>query len=184
MQRCYQCSDGRWIIVMMPFREEYYWPRFTAALGKPAWAAPGSPWDSGSKRYRGRGKLSAEVASLIATAGTMSEWLARFEEHGCIAGPIATLPEVCEDPQLRANGAFEKVVHEQTGYEFETVAAPFNIHGADVRVRGPGPEVGEHTDAVLQQHLPSLELERLRSAGVIGAKLRPGTAIANWSAKL
>jgi crotonobetainyl-CoA:carnitine CoA-transferase CaiB-like acyl-CoA transferase len=35
-------------------------------------------------------------------------------------GPIATLPEVCEDPQLRANNAFQEVHHPVAG-KFETV---------------------------------------------------------------
>ena len=35
-------------------------------------------------------------------------------------GPIATLPEVCEDPQLRANNAFQEVHHPVAG-TFETV---------------------------------------------------------------
>ena len=38
----------------------------------------------------------------------------------CEQGPIATLPEVCEDPQLRANNAFQEVHHPVAG-TFETV---------------------------------------------------------------
>ena len=107
------------------------------------------------------------------------------QEGGCIGGPIAELPEVCADPQLRANGAFQVVTHPVAG-EFETVAAPFNIHGADVKVRGPGPEVGAHTDQILQQWLNLSEhtCRNLTSSGVIGAKLIPGTPLAKWTAKL
>jgi hypothetical protein len=36
MGRVYEVAGGRWIIVMMPFREAYYWPRFCAALGRPS----------------------------------------------------------------------------------------------------------------------------------------------------
>ena len=42
-------------------------------------------------------------------ADTMHSWVGRLKAGGCIGGPIAELPEVCADPQLRANGAFQQV---------------------------------------------------------------------------
>ena len=105
--RCYECSDGRWIIVMMPFRHDYYWPRFCDALGKPEWAEA-EEYNTPSKRGSARVELGAQIQGIISTHD-MPFWLEKLEEAGCIAGPIATLPEVCEDPQLRANGAFREV---------------------------------------------------------------------------
>eukprot|EP01050_Picozoa_sp_SAG11_P008164 SAG11_NODE_706_length_7651_cov_4.192399_4_plen_97_part_00 len=93
--------------------------------------------------------------------------------------------QVCKDPQLRANGAFEEVSHE-SGYSFETVAAPFNIHGANIQVRGPGPEPGAHTTAVMEQMLGmgTEEVAQLKAAGVLGYRPVEGTALANWTSKL
>ena len=47
----------------------------------------------------------------IFAAAPMQQWIGRMEEAGCICAPIATLPEVCADKQLRANGAFAKITH-------------------------------------------------------------------------
>jgi crotonobetainyl-CoA:carnitine CoA-transferase CaiB-like acyl-CoA transferase len=127
--RCYQCADGRWIIVMMPFREDHYWPRFCAVLGKPEWAAAGGEYSTRSQRVgsaAARMELGAKVQEILRRRD-MRYWLEALEAGGCIAGPVATLPEVCADPQLRANGAFRQVTHPVAG-TFETVAAPFNLH--------------------------------------------------------
>ena len=183
--RCYQCADGRWIIVMMPFREDHYWPRFCAALGKPEWAVAGGAYGAPSKlREAARVQLGAKIQAVIRKRD-MAYWVEALEAGGCIAGPIATLPEVCADPQLRANGAFRSVAHPVAG-TFETVAAPFNLHSTDIRLRGPGPELGADTASVLRDALgmQEVEVQALVAAGAVGARMTPGSPIAKWSAKL
>jgi crotonobetainyl-CoA:carnitine CoA-transferase CaiB-like acyl-CoA transferase len=189
--RCYQCADGRWIIVMMPFREGHYWPRFCTTLGKPEWAE--AKYDTPSKRAAARVELGAKIQAIIRQRD-MPYWVEALEACGCIAGPVATLPEVCADPQLRANGAFRQVAHSVAG-TFETVAAPFDLHGATanddvvidvVRPRGPGPELGAHTASVLRDTLglSAAEIAKLTTSGAVGARMRPDSPIAKWSAKL
>eukprot|EP01045_Picozoa_sp_COSAG04_P014141 COSAG04_NODE_1043_length_8583_cov_3.464757_11_plen_67_part_00 len=66
------------------------------------------------------------------------------------------------------------------------MAAPFNIHGTDVHPRSPGPEVGVDTETVLTEQLgmSASQVEELTASGAVGAKLVPGSPIANWTAKL
>ena len=56
----------------------------------------------------------------------------------------------------------------------------------DVRVRGPGPELGVDTAAVLKEQLSmsDTQVEELTSSGAIGAKPIPGSPYANWAARL
>jgi crotonobetainyl-CoA:carnitine CoA-transferase CaiB-like acyl-CoA transferase len=76
------------------------------------------------------------------------------------------LPEFCEDEQARPIGIFASVQHPVAG-RFDTVAAPFRLAG--VRVRGPAPEYGAHTWAVLGEiGLPEEEVVRLAEAGAFG----------------
>eukprot|EP01047_Picozoa_sp_COSAG01_P073488 COSAG01_NODE_12000_length_1818_cov_4.058946_2_plen_224_part_00 len=70
MQRCYECADGRWMIIMMPFREEYYWPRFAQALGCPEWAEAGHAYADRAQRYRDRRDLGKQIAAIIAQGGS------------------------------------------------------------------------------------------------------------------
>jgi hypothetical protein len=51
-------------------------------------------------------------------------------------------------------------------------AAAAMTHDDQVRARGVGPEVGEHTEAVLRERLPALDVGRLTRSGVIGAAVR------------
>ena len=37
MGRCYKTGDDRWLIVMMPFRHAFYWPKLARALGRLGW---------------------------------------------------------------------------------------------------------------------------------------------------
>ena len=56
----------------------------------------------------------------------------------------------------------------------------------DVRVRGPGPELGVHTAAVLKERLSmsDAQVAELTASGTIGAKPVPGSPYANWAARL
>ena len=46
---------------------------------------------------------------------------------------------------------------------------PFRIYGADIGVRGPAPEAGEHTFEVLaEMGIEGDELEQLVTAGAVG----------------
>jgi len=47
----------------------------------------------------------------VFAAAPQRQWIGRIEDAGCICAPVATLPEVCDDKQLRANGAFAKITH-------------------------------------------------------------------------
>ena len=58
-------------------------------------------------------------------------------------------PDLVDDAQLRANGAYSVVNHPTAG-PFETVSVPFKVRGADIGVRGPAPELGAHTDEILK----------------------------------
>jgi crotonobetainyl-CoA:carnitine CoA-transferase CaiB-like acyl-CoA transferase len=64
-------------------------------------------------------------------------------------------------------GLFPTIEH--PGGSFRTIGAPLSISGADVRPRGPAPEIGEHTTAVLTElGLDEAELARLAEDGIVG----------------
>ncbi|MDH4078169.1 MAG: CoA transferase, partial [Acidimicrobiia bacterium] len=59
--------------------------------------------------------------------------------------------------------------HHPTG-PFQTIAAPFHLHGADVAVRGRAPELGEHSQEILAEAgYARAEIDRLTANGVVGA---------------
>ena len=86
---------------------------------------------------------------------------------GLIWEPVAELPEVVDDPVLREAGAFSMVIHERGG-AMEIVGTPFHIRDADVGVRGPAPDAGQHTREVFAEAgLSPADIDSLLARGVL-----------------
>ncbi len=161
----YRCADGRWVMLVMP-QPDRYWPRFCQMLGRSGWATDPRYATLEGRRERSR-ELTREINTVFAAAD-VATWAERLDAAGMIWAPVAELPEVIRDPQLRSQKAFAPVVHPVAG-RFETLAAPFHIGGADVAVRGPAPSPGEHTHEVLSGlGLSDDELADLAENGVLG----------------
>ncbi len=160
----YQAGDGAWILLVMP-QPDPYWPRFCAMVGRPGWVTD-PRYETMQGRRAHNVELTREIDALFA-AHDLAHWSAKLDEHGLIWAPVATLTDVIDDPQVREMGWFTTLDHPVHG-RFETLSAPFKIYGADVAVRGPAPEAGEHTFDVLSElGVGDEELARLATDGVI-----------------
>lgn len=105
-------------------------------------------------------EIVPEIRALFASAD-LSEWAARLDDAGLIWAPVAELPEVIEDPGLRQAGAFELIQHPRAG-AMETIAAPFWIRDADIAVRGPAPDLGQHTREIFEAAgIPTARIQEL-----------------------
>ena len=161
----YPTRDGRWLLLMMP-QAGRYWPRLCEAIREPGWAAD-ERYDSITKLLA-RGPELAEALEQRFLGEDLETWRARLDEAGCLWAPVADLPEVIDDPQPRAMGAFATIEHPRAG-PFEILNAPFRIEGADIAVRGAAPDVGEHTHEVLQEAgLGDEEIAQLAAGRVLG----------------
>ena len=68
---------------------------------------------------------------------------------------------------LREAGAFSTIDHPRGG-AMEIISAPFHIRDADVVVRGPAPDAGQHTREVFAETgLASARLDDLFARGVL-----------------
>ncbi len=159
----YPTSDGRWVMLAMA-QTDRYWSRFCAMLGEEEWAAR---YPDFASLLAGAEGLRPEIERRFAQHD-LSYWSARLDEFDITWAPVAELPEVVQSPQLRHIGAFTAVEHpDMEG--FETIAAPFSIDGADVRVRGRAPAPGEHSHEVLREFgLDAAEIADLAAAGTLG----------------
>ena len=80
---------------------------------------------------------------------------------------VATLPDLVDDRAARAMGMYAEVDHPVVG-RFETLAAPFTMTATPPAVRGPGPDVGQHTAEVLREAgVDEQRIQALADAGVI-----------------
>lgn len=160
----YKTADGRWLAMVMPMATPY-WPKFCDMVERQDWAT--------DERYQTLPGLAEHGPALVPeieqmfAAQDLAYWREKLDGVGLIWEPVAELPEVIEDPALRERGAFSVVVHERSG-AMEIVSAPFHIRGADIEVRGPAPDLGEHTRAVfIEAGIAAEQVDALISKGTL-----------------
>jgi crotonobetainyl-CoA:carnitine CoA-transferase CaiB-like acyl-CoA transferase len=159
----FKCADDRWVLLFMP--EPRWWLLFCEAVGRPEWITD-ERFATFPARKEHMSELTDEMDVLFAER-PLGEWCELLDANGFIWGPAATIEEFANNPQANELGFFPPIEH-PTG-RFRTVGAPLNISGADVRPRGPAPEIGQHTDEVLTElGVAPEQLEQLTAAGVIG----------------
>jgi crotonobetainyl-CoA:carnitine CoA-transferase CaiB-like acyl-CoA transferase len=74
-----------------------------------------------------------------------------FDEYDVWFAPVLTPPEVADDPQAVAAGAFVDVPGGEFSAAHRSVATPITFSAESVGPRGPTPALGEHTDEVLAE---------------------------------
>jgi len=104
----------------------------------------------------------ALIPLLAAAMKTRSRdvWLADLEAVGVPAGPINTMEQVYQDPQVAARALRLELPHSSAG-TIPSVASPLRLSDTPVEYRHGPPLLGEHTIEVLQQRL-NLSFEEIK----------------------
>jgi crotonobetainyl-CoA:carnitine CoA-transferase CaiB-like acyl-CoA transferase len=144
MNTVYRCADGAWLVLSA--HDQRVWPGLCRALGLEE-LAEDPRFAQAADRFAHAEELVGIFDRRFASA-PYATWAQALEGTGVLFEKVAELPEVAEDPQARAMGMFTELEHPDLG-RFETLAAPFAFGRSAVSVRGPAPEVGQHTAEVL-----------------------------------
>jgi crotonobetainyl-CoA:carnitine CoA-transferase CaiB-like acyl-CoA transferase len=96
------------------------------------------------------------------------EWIAAFAAAGLPTGPINTVDQVFENPQVLHRGMVQEVEHPTAG-KVKLVGIPVKFTATPGEIRLPPPLLGQHTEEVLRDllGLGAAEIETLRSEGAI-----------------
>ncbi len=119
-------------------------------LGHPEWTADPRFADRHG-RLRHRAELTALVEAAL-SAGTADDWWKRLNEAGVPAGPVYTVPQVLEHPQIAGRGmvgTFRDVPG--VGRDIRVVRTGFKWNGEAPAVGTPPPRLGEHTADLLAE---------------------------------
>jgi crotonobetainyl-CoA:carnitine CoA-transferase CaiB-like acyl-CoA transferase len=83
-------------------------------------------------------------------------------------GPVQTVAEVLDSPQVQALGLVRTVSHPTAG-PLRLIGSPLHLNGAAPPIRYPPPLLGQHSAAILSDvlALPAEEIAALAAAGVI-----------------
>ena len=162
----FPCGDGKWVVFnMLP--DVAYWARMCQAMEVEELIEDERFVDS-SKRYRNMAELIDLIDAALAKR-SRDEWGEIFDKAGLIWGPVMGLHEVPQDPHAIELGMFPKIEHPEAG-SYTTVNIPMRFATADVRPRGPSPQVGEHTQQILNEAgLSTDEISQLSEAGIVNS---------------
>ncbi|MCZ6680785.1 MAG: CaiB/BaiF CoA-transferase family protein [Candidatus Poribacteria bacterium] len=79
---------------------------------------------------------------------TTEQWIAALEGIGVPCGPVNTIDQVANDPQVLAREMIVDVEHDRTG-PVQIPGIPIKLSETPGRVDAPAPNLGEHTVEVL-----------------------------------
>ncbi|MEM7218781.1 MAG: CaiB/BaiF CoA-transferase family protein [Pseudomonadota bacterium] len=160
----YPASDGQ---VNLAAPTQRMWERLCKALGADAlFADPEflSVRDRASKRDATRAAIAAVTARF-----TVAELIERLNAAGVPCGPINTIGEAFEDPQVRHLCMATPVTHAELG-DIDIVRSPINLSAFPhpPRFDSAAPDPGQDTEGVLASFgLDADEIAALREASAI-----------------
>lgn len=148
-------ADGHMVVGV---NNQRLWIRFCEALGEPG-LADEEGFERPNRRVKNRDALQARIEAILAR-DTTAAWMAKLEAKGVPAGPLNTIAQAWDDPQVKARGLLAEVA----GRRF--VRTPIKLHDTPVTVRSGPAEVGEHTRQVLAEAgFSAAEIEALIAEG-------------------
>jgi len=138
--RPYACAGGGW--VALGALEPKFWAAWCRGVGRE---------DLVAEQFAAPGSAGHAAVEAVFAARTRAEWEAFAAEHECCLDPVLDLGEALSSPLVGERGLV-------TGLDQPGVARPVSLLGAPVRLsrtpadcnRLPGPQLGEHTGAVLR----------------------------------
>ncbi len=142
------------------------WRQFCLKAGKVEWAED-DRFKINADRVRNRGELIPLLDDLFAQS-EIEQWLSILGSLGVPCGPINSIDQVMNDPQVRAREMVVEVEHPNSGM-IKMVASPLKIPTAPPEVHLPPPMLGEHSAQILQELLGMEDqaVAELCDAGVI-----------------
>nr|SVE75112.1 EOG090X05UC [Daphnia dolichocephala] len=118
-------------------------------------------------RVEHRKELVEDLGKTLLTKSN-ADWLELFHGAHFSYGPINSLSQVFDDPQVHHNRMVQEIDHPSAGI-LKLVGPPVEFSGTGNRIRLPPPELGQHTESILRDRLgySLAQIQQLRTSGVI-----------------
>jgi crotonobetainyl-CoA:carnitine CoA-transferase CaiB-like acyl-CoA transferase len=115
---------------------------------------------------KNRARLNAELAEIFRHR-PVALWIEQLNAAGVPAGPVYTVPEMMQDPQVQHLNV-TKPLHTSFGADMLYITPPVTLTRTPGQVVAPAPNWGEHTDEVLREagYSPA-EIEGFHAQGVV-----------------
>jgi crotonobetainyl-CoA:carnitine CoA-transferase CaiB-like acyl-CoA transferase len=162
----YETKDGA--LLSVGCSEPWLWENLCTALGRPELAPyyrrPEHLWRAPNAEET----AVREALQTIFRQRTRHEWVAFLSDKNVCIGPVNTLPEVFDDPQVRHRQMLLEH-HTDTVGKVHQAGIALKLSDTPGQVRRLGPTLGQHTTEVLTAlGYSSEDIAQLRASGVVG----------------
>ncbi len=162
--QAFQTADGYLILAV---GNDIQFARFCDLAGKPE-LAHDERFETNRSRVNNRHALIPYLIEIMLTQST-DTWLEQLNQQGIPCGPIASIDQVFDNPQVQHRGMLLELDHPTAG-KVPSVANPIRLSESAVIYDKAPPLLGQHTEQVLSDLL-ALDKKRigeLKTAGTIG----------------
>lgn len=161
-QDVFACADGD---VVLAVGNDGQYAKMCQALGRPELATD-PRYAKNADRVRHKDELMPLIAQIF-KQWKRADLVAAMEQAGVPCGPINTVPQVFEEPQVKHRGMRFDLPH-PVGGSVPQVKNPINYAAARINYEQPPPLLGQHSDEILREiGLSDAEIATLRSGGVV-----------------
>ncbi len=141
----FKTSDGH---INIATAGQKIWERFCDAIGAPEFKT-NPDYASSEARSRNRDALTVEIEKKLAP-GTSAQWVEKLNAAGVPSGPIYSIDQVFDDPQVK-HLKMAQPVKKQDGRDIYLVGQPVSLSRTPAKMAAPPPQVGEQTDEILSE---------------------------------
>lgn len=143
-----------------------HWEPFCRAIGRPDLAS--HPRFATNALRAAHADELREILSAITTRKPVASWVREMEPLGVPCGPVNSVKQVAQDPQVKAREMLVDVLDSEVG-PIRMTSLPIKLSATPGRIYGPAPRLGEHTETVLAEwlRLSPDAAARLQKDGVV-----------------
>jgi len=163
--QAFPTRDG-WIVLALSWGVENQWELFCATIGRVD-LIDDPRFDTAALRTEHHAELEP-ILNEAMRQKTTSEWLREFDAIGLPCGPLNSIAQAAEHPQVLARRMRVDVEHPRIG-RLKLPDTPVKLSRTPGGIKGPSPALGQDTYEVLSSllGLSAEELAELAAAGVI-----------------
>ena len=164
IRNVYPTKDKRWIMLGMT-NAQHYWPAFCQAINRQELEN-----DPKFATFESREEHAEELVKIIEDifhTRTYNEWVELLSKHKLVWSPVRTPLEVTQDEQAIENEFFTEWDHPDYG-NIKVLNNPIKLSETPAGIKCKAPELGEHTDEILEELGYSTEdILKMKDAGTV-----------------
>lgn len=158
----FEASDGAF---NLGASGEGNWDRLCELLNKDDWHQD-PDFVTETLRVKNRERLNHLLAGVFVT-NTVQHWVEKLNDIGVPAGPVYSVPELINDPQVKHLNVFSTLPNVYNK-DMHYINQPMTLSRTPAHVVSPAPGWGEHTDEVLESlGFNQADIDALHEQGVV-----------------